>query len=323
MKLALTLLVRDEIDVIDEFLGYHLDAGVDVIIATDHRSADGTTGVLQRYAATGRVHVIRRDDELIDQSRWVTEMARLAATEHGADWVINSDADEFWWPREGSLKSTLAAVPLPYGVVYNVSRVFVPRPGSEPWSERLTVRLALHAPINDTATPYRHVAKVAHRAHSHAVVRQGNHRVDGVPYRELRGWSPLELLHFPLRSPEQAAGKHERTWSAWRVNLRGDLARARATRAAGSTTTFYDSLLVEDGAVASGLAAGYVEQDTRLRDALRMLRRSERLSFEPTYERDASRAVDAVLLAEADVVRLHRRADELAARIAVYGSARP
>jgi acetyl-CoA carboxylase carboxyltransferase component len=54
-------------------------------------------------------------------------MARLAAAEFGADWVINTDADEFWWPREGSLREILAAVPPRYGIVQAFWRSFVPR----------------------------------------------------------------------------------------------------------------------------------------------------------------------------------------------------
>jgi hypothetical protein len=339
VKLALTLLVRDELDVVEAHLAFHLAAGVDVVLATDHRSVDGTSEVLDRYAKRKYVHVIRREEDAIQQSKWVTHMARLAATEHGADWVINSDADEFWWPREGSLKDVLAAVPAEYGIVYGVSRVFVPRPGDDWFAERMTTRLALPAPINDTATPYRHVAKVAHRADARATVRQGNHRVSGLAYADLRSWSPLEVLHFPLRSPQQSSGKHEKTWTAWRVNLRGDLMRARRGFEAGRPAAFYDRAVVDDTMVRRGLADGSLVEDTRLRDALRALRDDsgafvepavgeERLRFTSSFGDDASRALDAAVLVEADGVRLRRRLDELAARIdrraagAVYGSAR-
>ena len=103
MKLVMTLLARDEADVIDSWLAFHLNAGADFVVATDNRSDDGTTEILERYAREGHVHLIREPGEDLRQNEWVTRMARLAATEFGADWVINSDADEFWWPRGASL----------------------------------------------------------------------------------------------------------------------------------------------------------------------------------------------------------------------------
>ncbi len=328
MKLAMTLLVRDERDIVDAHLSFHLNAGVDLVIATDHRSTDGTTEILESYARDGYVHLIRRQDSRIQQSAWVTQMARLAATEHGADWVINSDADEFWWPREGSLKEVLDAVPEGYGVVRAVSRVFIPRPGEAWFAERMTARLTLAAPINDPATPFRHVAKAAHRAHPDAVVLQGNHDVTGLPYAELSTWSPIELLHFPLRSAEQAARKHETTWTAWLRNLRGDLARAKGAFEEGRPQAFWDRVAVDDATVRRGVEVGSLTVDVRLRDALRSLRDASGGFLRPgsgggglrfvhrSFAEDASRAVDRVLLEEADGVRLQRRADELAARIA-------
>jgi Glycosyl transferase family 2 len=316
VRVALTLLVRDEIDVVEAHLAFHLAAGVDVVIASDHRSTDGTTEVLERYAAKGLVHLIRREEEQIRQSAWMTEMARLAATEHGADWVINSDADEFWWPAAASFKDALAAVPRPFGIVYAISRVFVPRPGDGRFAERMTARLALPAPINDPATPFRHVAKVAHRADANAVVMQGNHRVTGVPYRDVRGWSPLEVLHFPLRSATQAAAKHEHTWTAWRRNLRGDIARARRRFDEGRASDFYDRVALDDATIARGIADGSLIDDTRLRDALRALSRGEQLPLgRGSFADEASRGLDSAVLAEADTVRLQRRADALAERI--------
>jgi glycosyl transferase family 2 len=331
MRLAATLLVRDEADIVEAHLAFHLSAGVDIIVATDHRSKDGTTEILESYAREGRVHLIRRDDERIRQSEWVTHMARLAAVEHGADWVINSDADEFWWPREGSLKDVLAAVPPRYGVVYAVSRVFVPRPGQEWFAERMTARLALTAPINDPATPFRHVAKVAHRGDPRVVVLQGNHRVSGIRHAELRGWSPLEVLHFPFRSLRQLAQKYGTTSTAWERNLRGDLARAAQALEQGRAEAVYGRVVVDDETLRRGLAGGSLVEDVRLRDALRVLHDgSGRFAHsaigrgllrvgQPSFAEDASRAIDAVVLAEANGVRLQRRADELAARLVTRG----
>ena len=111
MTLVMTLLARDEIDVVDSWLSFHLNAGVDVVIATDNRSQDGTTEVLEQYARSGEDHLKREPGEDLRQDEWVTRMARLAATQFGADWVINSDADEFWWPRGASLPEVLDAVP--------------------------------------------------------------------------------------------------------------------------------------------------------------------------------------------------------------------
>ena len=55
----MTLVVRDEADVIEANLRYHLAQGVDFVIATDNASADGTLEVLERYADAGRLHLIQ------------------------------------------------------------------------------------------------------------------------------------------------------------------------------------------------------------------------------------------------------------------------
>jgi hypothetical protein len=329
VKLALTLLAKNEADVIDANVSYHLNAGVDFIVATDNGSTDGTLEILERYERLGVLELIREPSSDFQQGAWVTRMARLAA-ERGADWVINADADEFWWPRAGNLKEALERLPERYGIVHGVWRPFVPRPDDgEFFAERLTVRLSMQAAINDPTNPFRPARKATHRAHRDVTVRDGNHDVEGAPLVTLHGWYPLEVFHLPLRSRAQVERKYE---GGAQRGLRFVPGEDRLESAA-------DPLVVDDDELRRGLAAGVLVEDTRLRDALRTLAGVERLSGEgeqapqfgqaplafarPSIVDDALFAVEAAVVAQADEVRLRRQVDELDRRLQAVESFAP
>jgi len=103
MNVILTLLVRDEADIIASNLSYHLNAGVDFIIATDNGSVNGTTEILKDFEKTGRLEYLHESPADFSQHAWVTRMARRAFSKYQADWVINGDADEFFVARRGTL----------------------------------------------------------------------------------------------------------------------------------------------------------------------------------------------------------------------------
>src|SRR3989442_2478876 len=337
MKLVLTVLARDEADIIDAQVAFHLNAGVDLVIATDNNSQDGTTEILEAYARQGCLHLIREPAEGLRQGEWVTRMARLAADHFGADWVINSDADEFWWPRDASLKEVLAAVPERYGVVQAFWRSFVPRPDDGAFfAERMTARLAMHAPINDPSSFYRPVPKVAHRADPRVVVGRGNHDLVGSPLVPLHSWHPIEVLHFPLRSRAEWQRKVELQGEAFtkhieRAGTGYHLTGYTALRS-GRIEQQHESMVVDDERLARGLAVGTLVEDLRLRDTMRRLRLEnaadvgrrfalpselgERPSFPvPTVAEDGAYAVEAAVLGEADGIRVQRRLDALEQRL--------
>jgi len=320
MKVVMTLLARDEADVVENWLDFHLAAGADFVVATDNRSQDGTTEILERYARGGHVHLIRESGEDLRQDEWVTRMARLAATDFGADWVINSDADEFWWPRGESLGDVLAAVPVRYGTVTAFLRVFVPRPGEGPFAERMTVRFSALAPINDPASLYKPIRKVVHRGHPEIRLTRGNHALVDSPFAPLRGWFPIEVFHFPLRTPAQTAHKAELQGTAFARHIeRAPTAYHRnmfEALGSGRIRDYYEALVVDDDELERGRASGRLVDDTRLRDALRAKAAGAEPAFViPTLVEDAEYAVEAAVLGEADVVRLQRRLDELENRL--------
>jgi hypothetical protein len=306
VKLVQTLVVRDEVDIVEAQVAYHLSSGVDFVLATDLDSHDGTTEILESYERKGLLRLFRESGDM-RESVWRSRMARLAATEHGADWVINTDADEFWMPRRGTLKDVLAAVPERYGVVWAITRHFLPRPGDmESFAERMTVRLSATAPLNDPTSPYRPHAKAAHRADPEIVVLFGSHDVVTrlVP---LRGWYPADVLHFPFRTREQYERKGVRR--AHGDKPLGQYVKAYEASERGRVADFFRSLTVDDVTLAEGRRAGSLVLDTRLRDALH----GERALVSDGEETRA--AAEGAALREANIVRTCRRLDVLASRI--------
>jgi hypothetical protein len=310
MKVVMTLVARDEADILDEHLRYHLDSGVDFVVATDHRSVDGTTDILREHERAGHLRLIRRHEEGFAQSAWVTEMARSAAVDHAADWVINSDADEFWWSHHGTLREVLAAVPREFGAVRGIWRNFVLRPESvEPFYERMTIR---RRPSPDLADPYAAHVKVAHRGDADVIVVQGNHDARGIGLRLIREWFPFEILHFPIRSRAQLERKYSSD-----VYLRGRKGRvpqhtaAMEARILEDADAAYRQLLVDDADRERGIVQRTLTRDTRLRDVLR-----GHATPLPTFDDGIDLANDVATFLETDAARrLFARTDKVERRL--------
>ncbi len=202
MKIVMTLAVRNEQDILKKNLDYHLYNGVDFFIVTDNLSTDNTKNILTEYINKGVLYYIYNDENTHDQAKWVTNMCRLAHELCSPDWIINCDADEFWWTDNLDLKSFFKSQKSNF---INVPRFdFIPIKQSNPdnfFYEEMVYKRTKSSPI-----------KCAHRSSSKITVGFGNHyathpiwgRSTDVPIQD---YNHIQILHYPLRSVSQALNK--------------------------------------------------------------------------------------------------------------------
>ncbi|MRK03281.1 glycosyltransferase family 2 protein [Aeromicrobium yanjiei] len=223
VKIVATLMVRDEVDIIAAMVEHHLAQGIDLIIATDNGSVDGTREVLAEYAERG---VVELHDYLVhdkNQTGVVSSMASRAYTEHGADWVINVDADEFFVPvdRSSTVRDVLARVPRELGSFSVPVTNLTGRPAPDGAGIlRLTWRDEREeSTLMETVALHAHpTSVVVHVGQADVVVQQGNHGVSipstGQPDPSLG----LEVLHVPWRSFRQYGSKVQNTGESYEAN---------------------------------------------------------------------------------------------------------
>ncbi len=262
MKLAMTLLVRDEADILEANLSYHLDQGVDMVIATDNDSQDGSLEILERYEDLGCLRLFRRSGDL-RQQEWVNHMVQVAV-ELGADWVINNDADEFWWPRAGTLAEVFAAIPPEIGLLAAPRTRFVARPEESGFfADRLTTR-RFESPWQPEVGEG---VKTAHRARTDVTVGRGSHRVSGGGLRALPGWHPVFVFHFQAREHDRFVLQKTHHGGALDRTLPsvGQAVQFRALRERGvSYSDVYRMRVWDDAKVRRGIEQRRLVVDERL-----------------------------------------------------------
>ena len=175
-------------------------------------------------------------------------MARMAAA-HGADWVVHSDADEFWWPTEHpDLKELFASQPDHVQSVMARKLNFVPRPdGDEPFYERMLLRDNEGRNLIGRLI----LPKVAHRGAAEVSVGTGSHRITLDPSFETRVRNAAEAL--PDETSEDRTG-----------NVSAQYREMIQIMQAGRLRDYYDALTVDDEQAEEEIAAGRLVRDERL-----------------------------------------------------------
>ena len=201
-RLIMTLLVKNEADILEQNLLFHKHMGVDQFIITDNDSTDGTPQIIEKYVKKGWVaQYIHEPASGYEQKRWVDRMIWLAKKRYQADWIINADADEFWFPSKGNLKTLLPSEH--FGILSAKVRNVCPEEGKPYWEWK---NVALEVPnLEDyDLSPFslfsRHYKKVMHRAAGYIQISMGNHKVTMLPHREKAG--DITIYHFPIRNKE-------------------------------------------------------------------------------------------------------------------------
>lgn len=202
-RLVMTLLVKNEEELLAENIEYHHAQGVDAFIITDNNSTDRTPQIIEHYRQKGWVvEVIRETATDYSQKQWVDRMVMLAMTRHKADWVINADADEFWYSPHHDLKHELSQTHA--NVLQCSIRNVLPEEG-KPWTAwSHTVRCVPDLQAYDLS-PYsifnRQTQKVMHRTDGYLQISMGNHKVSMLPKRTAH--SEVIIFHFNIRTRQQ------------------------------------------------------------------------------------------------------------------------
>jgi len=206
----MTLLVRDEEDIIESNICFHLNAGVDFIVAVDNGSVDKTPQILEKYQKMGVLTYKTIKKHTYEQSLWVSEMAKDATTKYGATHLFHCDADEFWYSNSGNLKDHLPRNNEVFKV--NVINYIPPINNKNNNFNFKNFKIITSNPISEPEDPndlksnfillYRYPSKVM-TTNQFLKIAAGNHDVISSNKYITDNVNDIFIHHFPIRNYKQ------------------------------------------------------------------------------------------------------------------------
>ena len=106
-KIVLLTHPSNQGDILRDYIEWHLDLGVDLIIAQDWNSSDNTHEILNFFSRRGQLQWFPLPERNISRYSPANALAKMAIERHGADWVIMTDVDEFLCPQGDDLRTSL------------------------------------------------------------------------------------------------------------------------------------------------------------------------------------------------------------------------
>jgi hypothetical protein len=215
--IVMTILVKDEIDIIEKNIRVHSKLGVDAFVVMDNNSSDGTREKLDELKKEFEITIID-EKGLYNQAKWMKKLAKVAKNKYNPRWVINNDADEFWIPKEGSLKDVLPNK----GAVLTCQRYNMVIDESVSNGNYWDAEYHVHNPVYyrkeiQLTQEYPSIVlskigpKVITDPNGLLIIRGGNHKALHIRnlwdywrhYDKIKRFDKIEVFHFVIRSYEQ------------------------------------------------------------------------------------------------------------------------